>query len=65
MKQVRGPKHENWPVCDPRAARLGNMALRVVKMSGWEISPFFCLCVGMPLLNNISARKFSRRQIGG
>jgi hypothetical protein len=21
MKQLRGPKHENWPVCDPRAAR--------------------------------------------
>jgi hypothetical protein len=20
MKQLRGPKHENWPVCDPRAA---------------------------------------------
>jgi hypothetical protein len=19
MKQLRGPKHENWPVCDPRA----------------------------------------------
>jgi hypothetical protein len=20
MKQLRGPKHENWPACDPRAA---------------------------------------------
>jgi hypothetical protein len=34
MKQLRGPKHENWPVCDPRHAlpRLENMALKVVKM---------------------------------
>jgi hypothetical protein len=23
MKQPRGPKHENWPVCDPRAAPPG------------------------------------------
>jgi hypothetical protein len=37
MKQLRGPKHGNWPVCDPRAAppgELGNMALalEVVKI---------------------------------
>jgi hypothetical protein len=37
MKQLRGPKHENWPVCDPAArcpaCRLqGTMALKVVKM---------------------------------
>ena len=35
MKQLRGPKHENWPVARalPAArARLENMALKVVKM---------------------------------
>jgi hypothetical protein len=33
MKQLRGPKHENWPVRDPRALpRLRNMAFEVVKM---------------------------------
>jgi hypothetical protein len=28
-------------------------------------TPFFCVHVGMSLVNNISARKKSRRQIGG
>jgi hypothetical protein len=23
VKQLRGPKYENWPVCDPRALILG------------------------------------------
>jgi hypothetical protein len=35
MKQLRGPKHKNWPAYDPRARalpRLGTMALEVVKM---------------------------------
>jgi hypothetical protein len=29
MKQLRGPKpkHENWPVCDPRAAPPGEYGL--------------------------------------
>jgi hypothetical protein len=34
--KVEGPKHENWPVCDPRAARLENMASEVVKMGTWH-----------------------------
>jgi hypothetical protein len=29
MKQLRGPKHENRPVCGPRAAPPGDMALKV------------------------------------
>ena len=28
-------------------------------------APFFCVYVGVSLVNNISARKFSRRQMGG
>jgi hypothetical protein len=28
MKQLRGPKHENWPVCDPRAALPGEYGLK-------------------------------------
>jgi hypothetical protein len=28
MKQLRGPKHENWPVCDPRAAPPGEYGLK-------------------------------------
>jgi hypothetical protein len=28
MKQLRGPKHENWPVCDPRAAPPGECGLK-------------------------------------
>jgi hypothetical protein len=28
-------------------------------------APFLCVCAGVSLVNNISARKFSRRQIGG
>jgi hypothetical protein len=28
MKQLRGPKHENWPVCDPRAAPHGEYGLK-------------------------------------
>jgi hypothetical protein len=28
MKQLRGPKHENWPVCDPRAAPAGEYGLK-------------------------------------
>jgi hypothetical protein len=28
MKQLRGPKHENWPVCDPRAAPPGDYGLK-------------------------------------
>jgi hypothetical protein len=28
MKQLRGPKHENWPVCDPRAAPPGEHGLK-------------------------------------
>jgi hypothetical protein len=27
MKQLRGPKHENWPVCDPHAAPPGEYDL--------------------------------------
>jgi hypothetical protein len=27
MKQLRGPKHEIWPVCDPRAAPPGEYGL--------------------------------------
>jgi hypothetical protein len=33
MKQLRGPKHENWPACDPRAAPPGEYGLKsLVKM---------------------------------
>jgi hypothetical protein len=28
MKQLRGPKHDNWPVCDPRAAPPGEHGLK-------------------------------------
>jgi hypothetical protein len=28
MKQLRGPEHENWPVCDPRAAPPGEYGLK-------------------------------------
>jgi hypothetical protein len=28
MKQLRGPKHENWPVCDPHAAPPGEYGLK-------------------------------------
>jgi hypothetical protein len=28
MKQLRGPNHENWPVCDPRAAPPGEYGLK-------------------------------------
>jgi hypothetical protein len=28
MKQLRGPKHENWPVCDPRAVPPGEYGLK-------------------------------------
>ena len=28
MKQLRGPKHENWPVCDPHAAPRGEHGLK-------------------------------------
>jgi hypothetical protein len=28
MKQLRGPKHENWPACDPRAAPPGEYGLK-------------------------------------
>jgi hypothetical protein len=28
MKQLRGPKHENWPVCDPRAGPPGECGLK-------------------------------------
>jgi hypothetical protein len=28
MKQLRGPKHENWPVCDPRAAAPAGYGLK-------------------------------------
>jgi hypothetical protein len=28
MKQLRGLKHENWPVCDPRAAPPGKYGLK-------------------------------------
>jgi hypothetical protein len=28
MKQLRSPKHENWPVCDPRAAPPGECGLK-------------------------------------
>jgi hypothetical protein len=28
MKQLRGPKHENWPVCDARAAPPGEYGLK-------------------------------------
>jgi hypothetical protein len=28
VKQLRGPKHENWPVCDPRAAPPGEYGLK-------------------------------------
>jgi hypothetical protein len=28
MKKLRGPKHENWPVCDPRAAPPGEYGLK-------------------------------------
>jgi hypothetical protein len=28
MKQLRGPKHGNWPVCDPRAAPPGEYGLK-------------------------------------
>jgi hypothetical protein len=27
MKQLRGLKHENWPVCDPRAVPPGEYGL--------------------------------------
>jgi hypothetical protein len=27
MEQLRGPEHENWPVCDPRAAPPGEYGL--------------------------------------
>jgi hypothetical protein len=27
-KQLRGPKHKNWPVCDPRAAPPGGYGLK-------------------------------------
>jgi hypothetical protein len=39
IKQLRGPKHENWAVCDPRAAppaAWGIMALKVVKMGTYH-----------------------------
>jgi hypothetical protein len=28
IKQLRGPKHENWPVCDPHAAPPGEYGLK-------------------------------------
>jgi hypothetical protein len=28
MRQLRGSKHENWPVCDPRAAPPGEYGLK-------------------------------------
>jgi hypothetical protein len=28
MKQLQGPKHEKWPVCDPRAAPPGEYGLK-------------------------------------
>jgi hypothetical protein len=40
VKQLRGPKHENWPVWGRGTARalprMGNMALEVVKMGTYS-----------------------------
>jgi hypothetical protein len=38
MKQLRGPKHENWPVCDPRAAPPGEHGLQSGKNGHCERS---------------------------
>jgi hypothetical protein len=35
------------------------------KESDARSAPFFCVCVGMALVNNISARFFSRREVDG
>jgi hypothetical protein len=35
------------------------------KATNARSAPLFLVCVGMALVNNISARKFSRREIGG
>jgi hypothetical protein len=38
MKHIRSPKHESWPVCDPRAAPPGERGLGSWKWYKWALS---------------------------
>jgi hypothetical protein len=48
-----------------QAKRQNIKILAHFKANNARSASFFCVCVGMSLLNNISTRKFSRPQIGG
>ena len=51
MKQLRGPKHENWPVCDPRAAPPGEYGLEsggnghLARSNGAIDGPYYSLAL--------------------